>query len=374
MTPRTPAAGTTQDLSGVLLGLGGALRRAGLPVTPPEMHLLVAAAARLDPLDPRQVRAASRAICCREESQIAVHDAVFARYFGLRPSRVEPPAPVPVRTPDSSGAGEAPGTETGVPEAAASRTELLRRTDLGDGADREAAARLIDGLTVQRPVRIGARTRRAVHGPVDLERTLRALARADDLPRLPRRRPLPRPRRVVLVLDVSASMRPWLDAIIRFARRWRIEADARVFTVGTRLTHVTAELGEADAGAALERMLDHVPDAVGGTRLGDSLGTLLDSNALAVRGSVCVLVSDGWETGSMDSLDHACERLARLSRRFLWVNPRAGRPGWEPATRAMGIAAAHAERTLPGTTVADWEQVAATIGRAPAPGREPARA
>ena len=56
------------------------------------------------------------------------------------------------------------------------------------------------------------------------------------------------------------------------------------------------------------------------------------------RGAVVVILSDGWERADPALVGREMERLARLAHRIVWVNPRAGAPGFEP--RAGGMAAA----------------------------------
>ena len=68
------------------------------------------------------------------------------------------------------------------------------------------------------------------------------------------RAPSTRPRRVVLLCDVSGSMEPYARALLRFLHaavvgRGRVEA----FAMGTRLTRITRELSTRDPDAALGR-------------------------------------------------------------------------------------------------------------------------
>src|SRR5258707_889207 len=80
-------------------------------------------------------------------------------------------------------------------------------------------------------------------------RTVRALLRGPDV--LLRRARRPRPRRLVLLVDVSGSMSPYADALLRFAHalvrhrpRW-----TAVYALGTRLTPLTAALRTRDVEA-----------------------------------------------------------------------------------------------------------------------------
>src|SRR5690606_14681449 len=111
------------------------------------------------------------------------------------------------------------------------------------------------------------------HGRPDLRRTVRSALRHGGEPA---RRAFTeagtRPRRLVLLLDVSGSMEPYARALIRFvpaavAGRTKVEA----FALGTRLTRITRELSTHDPDAAVSRASTAVADWSGGTRLGDGL-------------------------------------------------------------------------------------------------------
>jgi hypothetical protein len=59
------------------------------------------------------------------------------------------------------------------------------------------------------------------------------------------------------------------------------------------------------------------------------------------RGAVVVIVSDGWDSGDPAVLDTALERLAQLTYRLVWVNPRTARPNYRPLVRGMAAALPH---------------------------------
>ena len=83
---------------------------------------------------------------------------------------------------------------------------------------------------------------------------------------------------MVLLVDVSGSMTPYADALLRFAHaavRAR-PAATEVFTIGTRLTRVTREMRLRDPDKALAASGSAIPDWSGGTRLGEVLKAFLD--------------------------------------------------------------------------------------------------
>lgn len=368
------------DLPTELMHFGSRLRRYGLPAGADRIRTLTSALALIDPLDPTQVRAASRSLICTEQKQIPIHDALFNQHFGLTGRRLtQTPHEVSVPTPelsDESSASDEWGQvddQTMALQAAASRIELLRTTDLGNGEHAAEAVRLIDGLSFRTPRRSAYTTRRSSIGRIDANQILKTLIRQEELSSLPRSTRRERDRDVTIIVDVSASMKQWLPALIRFLARATPRLKARSFTVGTRLTrvdqHFSAPLAERELRAAQAT----IPDLAGGTRLGEGLLSLLNGgHREAIRGSVLVLISDGWEQGDCTELRTACARLGRLSHRFIWVNPRAGRAGFTPEVRGMRIAEEFAQVMLPATTVDGWQAVAQNI--ASSLGRDTTRA
>ncbi|MYM18521.1 VWA domain-containing protein [Brevibacterium sp. 5221] len=352
------------ELAGVLAAFAGDLRRAGLPAPPSAVADLQAAVAEVGPLDRARVCAASRAVICRDPEQLAVHDRVFARFFASgAPPFVRSRAQVEVPEPAAAQAGGPPpaGVGTQDMQAGASRREILRRADLGRSELRGEAVELIDEVRFGPALRRTRRLRRARAGRPELRRVVRQLLRSEELERLPRRAPAQRARRVTVICDVSASMEQWMAASLRFARRAALETGARCFAAGTRLSEITDMLRSGAASPAIARAREAVPDLGGGTRLGDVLATLLAEHSTAVRASVVVLISDGWEQGDFAALEAASTRLRRLAHRFVWVNPRSGRAGFSPAARGMRLAAAQAHVLIAGTDVRDWQAAADAI-------------
>lgn len=356
----------------LLIDLARVLRRAGMDAGPEQTRVLVRAVALLDPLDREQVRAASRACCCTSPEQVAAHDRVFDAFFDGLPTRSRSTTTVEqtVAMPDerSGGAGEAEGTPL---TTSASRAERLSRTDLiAPGPDREKALALVDSLRLTPPVRRSARYRRASRGPVDRRGSARAALRAGGEPAtLRHHRHRPRFRRIVVVVDVSGSMRRHTHLTLRFARRlMRGPGPCEVFTAGTQLTRVT-EILRGPWPAVHPRMGREVLDLSGGTRLGDVLAELVDGwgRRGPLRGAVLVVVSDGWETGGTEQLARQAARLHRLAHRFLWVNPQAGRDRYRPDTAGMRAVAPSVDRLLGGHTLAHLQEALQLIGAAALP-------
>ncbi|WP_320782333.1 vWA domain-containing protein, partial [Streptomyces sp. CRN 30] len=204
-------------------------------------------------------------------------------------------------------------------------------------------------------------------GPVDPRRTVRRLLRQGGEPvRLRHRARTVRPRRLVLLVDISGSMAPYADALLRFAHAAARSTPAEVFTVGTRLTRVTRQLTHRDADRALAAVWAAVPDWRGGTRLGPLLREFLDrwGQRGTARGAVVVLLSDGWERGDPELLAAQMLRLRRLAHRVVWANPLKARPGYAPLAAGMAAALPHLDAFVSGHSLSALEHLAAEI-RAP---------
>jgi uncharacterized protein with von Willebrand factor type A (vWA) domain len=163
----------------------------------------------------------------------------------------------------------------------------------------------------------------------------------------------------VLLVDVSGSMAPYADTLLRFAHALvRCEPRAtEAFSVGTRLTRITAELRHRDPGTAMREVSAAVPDWSGGTRLGEELKEFLDRGSGA-RGAVIVIASDGWERGDPSLLAQQMARLSRLARRVIWVNPHKGQDGYQPLTGGMRAALPHVGAFVAGHSLAAFEELA----------------
>ena len=173
-----------------------------------------------------------------------------------------------------------------------------------------------------------------------------------------------RPRRLVLLIDVSGSMEPYARALIRFAHatvvgRTRVEA----FAIGTRLTRITRELSSRDPDAALRAASGAITDWSGGTRLG---ATLKEFNELwglrgMARGAIVVLLSDGWDRGEPELLGEQMQRLHRVSHRQVWVNPLKHTPGYAPLAGGMAAALPHTDDFIEGHSFESLERLAEAV-------------
>lgn len=365
----------------VLLGFTRALRAAGVPVMQDRAQGFLAAVAVVGAQDRQATYWAGRATLCASPDDLARYDQVFAAWFdprdGLPRAQVREASRRSTAhlLPDAEGDGGAGGTEEeDVVRAMASEAEVLQHRDVAslDAAEKRRLAAMFVRLSLHPPVRRTARHRRWHRGDLDASRTLRnSLRHLGEPGEIAWRRRGTRPRRVVLLVDVSGSMTSYADALLRLAHRLTRSARAsggtvETFTVGTRLTHVTRAMGTPDADRAIVAAGEVVPDWSGGTRLGESLRVFLDrwGQRGMARGAVVVVFSDGWERGDAALLGAQMERLQRVAHRVVWVNPHRGKAGYEPLQGGVVAALPHCDDFLAGHSLATFADLTEVIARA----------
>ncbi len=171
-----------------------------------------------------------------------------------------------------------------------------------------------------------------------------------------------RPRRVVMVCDVSESMQAQTTAYLHLMRALALGGQAEVFAFATTLTRLTPVLAHRSAEVAIDAATARVTDRFGGTRIATNLQRLLSSHhGAAVRGAIVIVASDGWDSDPPEQLAAVMARLSRRAHRVLWINPRVGAPGFEPRVSTMAAALPYCDRLLAAGTFAALGHVIAEI-------------
>ena len=365
----------SEAVTGRVSSLAEYMRTAGAPVGVGEVMASLRALGAVDPTSRRESFCALRASLCSSRADFDLFAEAFAVVFAPGEAfedpfaalgKIEKAALPRVGMP---GQRETSAILEDVPVPAAwSDEELLREKDFAEytDAERAAARALLARLARRTPQRLSRRTRgtrhrRDIH---DLRATVRAsLRHGGELLERRYREPAERPRRLVLVCDVSGSMAPYARMLLQYlqasvAARARVEA----FVFGTRLTRVTRELAGRDPDRALARAAEHVTDWSGGTRIGAAMAELNREHGRRIgRGAVIVVLSDGWDRGDPDVLAEEMARLRRCAHRVLWLNPLAADPRYEPLTRGMQASLPHVDHLLPGNSIASLEALASLM-------------
>ncbi len=249
-----------------------------------------------------------------------------------------------------------------------SASEALKGKDFAqfNADEMERAKLLMQKIAWQIAMRRSRRTVRASKGTyLDLRRSLRANMKYGGEPvELARRRRKQKPRRVVLICDISGSMDRYSRILLQFVHTMeqglsRVE----VFVFGTRLTRITRQLRVRNIDAALERVSKEVQDWAGGTRIGESLLTFNTRWARRVlgQGAIVLIISDGWDRGDVEVLRREMARLQRMSFRLIWLNPLLGSPTYQPLTRGIQAALPYVDDFLPVHNLESLESLALAL-------------
>jgi uncharacterized protein with von Willebrand factor type A (vWA) domain len=80
------------------------------------------------------------------------------------------------------------------------------------------------------------------------------------------------------------------------------------------------------------------------------------------RGSIVVVLSDGWDRGNPEILAEQMQRLHRVSHKVVWVNPLKVSPGYAPLARGMAAALPFVDDFVEGHSLGAMEDLARIIG------------
>lgn len=356
-----------RELTATMTGFARTLRAAGVAADHERTQNLLRALAHLDVTAREDVYWAGRLTLCAGPDDLPRYDRCFAAYFGGLRARDGRTAARPV-TRYSAGTDRGEGGDG--PEealaATASTLDVLRHRDVARLSDAERAEvhRLLALLRGQRRQRRSRRYAPSHRGRLDQRRTIREALSRGEVARLRYRAHTVKPRRVVMLVDVSGSMRPYAETLLRFAHALaRNEPRAtEVYSVGTRLTPITAELSHRDPDTAMRLVSAAIPDWSGGTRLGEELKEFL--SVRHARGAIVVVASDGWERGDPALLGTQMSRLARQAYRVIWVNPHKGQADYQPLTGGMRASLPYIDDLVAGHSLAAFEELGERLAHA----------
>lgn len=344
------------------------LRSAHFGIAPEQTIAFLAAVDLLGPRGMADIRRAAHATLAPPPERHAEFDALFDMNFlgvgGLDPSSGKVPDDGEIDVHDDSHRGGAPPVEAGEDISGQTATSMERLTARRLSAldETDMLRQFAHALPSRLPLRRGRRLMAARHGRLpDLRRSLREAVRNDgDVVKLRLRRRRLRPRRLLLLIDVSGSMKSRTDAHLRFAHAvtqamTRGAGEIEVFTLGTRLTRITRAMRQRQREQALEAASDLVADWDGGTRIGDALQAFLAVPRFAgyARGAVALILSDGLERGDPAAMVDAVARLSRLCWLLSWLTPLASSNAFRPQTEALTGILPFIDNLAPGATTAE---------------------
>lgn len=364
-----------------LIGFARYLRDRGLPVVPETSALMLRATVAVGLADRGDAYRAMRAVTVTRPEHLPIFDDAFSHYFGRMGDAEEEQPGVDFERGEAQAStplflaaeSDEPGAIELAEQVGASAIERLAHRDFGELTDEELED-VRDLIARMAWAPADARSRRWMSArsgtKPDLRRSLRGLVGAQgEMVPLEWARRRHRKRPLLVIADVSGSMERYVEMFLYFvhatrARMGRVEA----FVFSTRLTRITRELAGRDARLALAQVSHAVDDWSGGTKIGEALETFNRdwSRRVTSRGPIALIISDGWDCGDPDVLAREMTRFRRTVHRVLWLNPLAGRSGYEPATRGMKAVLPSVDDLLPAASVAQLRDVVALIEAVPA--------
>jgi uncharacterized protein with von Willebrand factor type A (vWA) domain len=376
-----------------LLLFGRLLRGLGLDINPGRMMDLIRALDSIDIMNKGDFYFASRGLLIHKKSDIPNFDLAFELFWqkprgdteirlesGMLPIRekkkptVVPPPLKPSHTENLSNNNADNSNEDKPPVLEATMTystrELLRKKDFSEmtGEELEAIKLLMQNLSLRLGSRKTRRRRPGDRERLDLRRSLRkSLRHGGEILQWAKRERKSKPRPIIVIADISGSMERYTRLLLHFIygmaqdRHHPLEA----FVFSTRLTRITNQLKGRQIEAALGEVSRSVHDWAGGTRTGESLKTFnfIWGRRVLGRGAVVLLISDGWDRGSIDLLEKEMERLQRSCSRTIWLNPLLGSPVYKPLTRGIQTALPYVDDFLPVHNLASLEDLAQHLAK-----------
>jgi len=208
--------------------------------------------------------------------------------------------------------------------------------------------------------RAALRQKRAKTGRIDPRRTLRANLRYGGVPIEIRRRRRRLKPRLALICDVSTSMRPVAEFMLRLIYELQDQvARARSFAFNSDLQEISPAMDGRAAADAVAEVLYAIPPGYYATDLGFSLQTFCHSFLDAVDGRTTVIVLGDGRNNHRDPRVDLVGALRRRAKRLIWLNPEDPRD-WGTGDSDMPEYVPHCDAVYP---VRNLAQLAAAVDR-----------
>ena len=337
------------------------LRAHGFAVSPDQIIGFLEAVALLGPQNIGDIRRSALALFAVPRDRFEAFDLLFREFFFgeklLRePSRGAEEADI-AEAREDIGLAAVEAEEGEVSEAGmeAAAEERLGRRQVSAYGEEEALARFVKIAPRILPVRKSYRFAPSRSGAaLDLRKAFKEAARRDgEFLVLPRRARRKQRRRIVLLVDVSGSMKERSASLLRFAHALSVVSERfEAFTLGTRLTRITRPLSNRNREHALSRVGELVADFDGGTRIGDSIQAFLGVPRYAsfARGALVALLSDGLERGEPDAMVESVKALSRAAWKLIWLTPLYEDSEFRPETQALSLVLPHLDGLRDGSS------------------------
>jgi uncharacterized protein len=336
------------------------LRAAGVRAPLSAVPLAVRALAAVPMESQADVQAALRSVLTASRPDAAVFDAAFGVFWSADGGPGEDAAPPSGPEDSAPGAPDTEGEAGGgidqvLATARRGRAELTRRAWYSRSGRSEeplqvpaSTQRTIEELVRRLARSLGAspsrRLRPGERGEVvDLRDSLRRnLGHGEEMLILRRATRVRERERLVVLCDVSSSMRPYAPLFLSLTHSLTKIArgiESAIFNVET--SFVTDVFRKRPLDEALAWLGGKSVALAGGTRIGHCVHTFtagLEARGALRSGTTALILSDGWDVGDADLLEQEMRRLRGQVDRLFWLDPHAAATGYRPQVRGLRIA------------------------------------
>lgn len=201
---------------------------------------------------------------------------------------------------------------------------------------------------------------------VDMRASLRAALRSSDAIPLKLKKPVKRHPPLVILCDISGSMSRYSRMLLHFMHAITNDRDrVHCFVFGTRLTNISRQLRHRDIDVALEKATEMVQDWSGGTRIGACLKQFNQywSRRVLGQGAITLIISDGLDRDGAQGLEKEMERLAKSTRRLIWLNPLLRYEGFEPKATGIRAMLPHVNNFVSAHNLSSLEALSGVLSR-----------
>ncbi len=180
----------------------------------------------------------------------------------------------------------------------------------------------VQRLAAQLRSRAALRQKRGKEGTLDPKATLRANLQYGSVPiKMKFKHKVLKPK-LVLITDVSTSMRPVAEFMVRLMYELSDQiARARSFAFINHIHDLTAEFEHGRASEVVQEVLERIPPGYYNTDLGAALVEFCHDNFDCVdRRTTVIFLGDGRNNFNDPRVD-LIDQIKRRARRVLWFNP-----------------------------------------------------
>ena len=180
----------------------------------------------------------------------------------------------------------------------------------------------VQRLVTQLRSRAALRRKRGNKGKFDSKGTIRANQRYGGVPMELRFRKKKLKPSLVLICDVSTSMRSVAEFMLRLTYELQDQvAKARSFAFNSDMREISVTLSGARAAEAVTQVLYDIPPGYYATDFGNSLNTFFNNWLDAVDGrTTVVILGDARNNYNSPRID-LMKKLQQRARRLVWLNP-----------------------------------------------------